>query len=449
MLIHTPPAFSLRERLVFAVYQCVVRALQWVVPFNLAKRARREPGYGVDVQARFGRYPNGQVKPAQARQWVWVHAVSLGETRASAALVAHLRQQNPRLKLLLTHSTATGLDAGRALLQEGDVQTWLPWDSASAVHGFLNHFRPRIGLIIETEVWPTLCVSCARQGVPLYLVNARMSQRSMAKALRFSILSRLAFRHLAGVVAQTADDAQRFKALGATVVGTVGNLKFDMPINAQQVNAGQQLSERLTQPIVMLASSREGEEAMWLQAMDQLSPAQRNDVQWMLVPRHPQRVPAVRSMLEEAGWRVSLRSAWGEQLQRLASCAPGEAPAVWLGDSVGEMAMYYSMSRVALLGGSFAYLGGQNLIEAAACGCVVVAGPHTFNFEQATEQAIEAGACLRVSDMSQALAAALALVTPQAGQPPAYEARAHVARAWTQSHQGAAKRTVALLAHSL
>lgn len=447
--MHTAPKLGLRERLVFAGYQCVVRALQVVLPLKLAKRARLEPGYGVDVPARFGRYPDAQATPAEAQQWVWVHAVSLGETRASVALVNQLREQYPQLKLLLTHGTATGLDAGRALLHEGDVQTWLPWDSASAVNGFLKHFRPRLGLIMETEVWPTLCVACVRHGVPLYVVNGRMSQRSMDKALRLATLSRLAFRHLAGVVAQTADDAQRFQSLGATVVGTVGNLKFDMPINAHQVDLGQTLAKRLPKPVVMLASSREGEEAQWLQAMHQLSAAQRNQVQWLLVPRHPQRVAAVQLLLEGAGWQVSLRSAWGEQLQHMADRTSGDAPTVWLGDSIGEMALYYAMSRVALLGGSFEALGGQNLIEAAACSCVVVAGPHTFNFSQATEQAIEAGACLRVDDMTQALAAALDLVQPQAGQPPAYQARAFAALAWTNSHRGAAKRTLALLAHSL
>ena len=449
MLMHRPPTLSVRERLIFTGYQAVMRALQWVLPFKLAKRARLESGYGVDVQARFGHYPSAHTMPAKPQQWVWVHAVSLGETRASAALVDQLRQHYPQLKLLLTHGTATGLEAGRALLKEGDVQTWLPWDSASAVNGFLNHFRPRLGLVMETEVWPTLCVLCARHGLPLYVVNGRMSQQSMDKALRLATLSRLAFRHLAGVVAQTPDDAKRFKALGATVVGTVGNLKFDMPVNAQQVDTGQALAKRLTKPVVMLASSREGEEAMWLKALNQLNPAQRNQVQWLLVPRHPQRVAEVYALLDNAGWQVSLRSAWGEQLQHVASCEASAAPTVWLGDSMGEMALYFSASRVALLGGSFKALGGQNLIEAAACACVVVAGPHTFNFEQATEQAIAAGACLRVTDMTQGLAAALALVATQAGTRPAYEARAQAALAWTASHRGAAKRTLALLAHCL
>lgn len=449
MLMHTPSALSWRELLALKAYQCVVRALQVVLPFKLAKRARLEPGYGVDVPARFGRYQHAQAAPVAAQEWVWVHAVSLGETRASAALINQLRQQYPQLKLLLTHGTATGLQAGQALLQDGDVQTWLPWDSVSAVNGFLNHFRPRIGLVMETEVWPTLCVACARQGVPLYVVNARMSQRSLGKALRLATLSRLAFRHLAGVVAQSPDDAERFKALGAPVLGTVGNLKFDMPINVQQVETGQALAKRLSKPVVMLASSRDGEEAMWLKAMGQLSAAPRSQVQWLLVPRHPQRVAEVQALLVQAGWQVSLRSSWGNQLKHTTRIESAQPPMVWLGDSVGEMAMYYAMSHVALLGGSFEPLGGQNLIEAASCGCVVVAGPHTFNFTQATEQAIEAGACLRASDMAAAIAAALALLEPQAGQPQEHKVRAQAALAWTNSHQGAAKRTVALLMHSL
>ena len=441
MLLHIPERLTWRERFSLLLYQCAVRLLQVLLPIKLAKRARQEPGYSHDVPARFGRYTQPSAQDPAPQGLVWVHAVSLGETRASAALIAQLRQLYPQLKLLLTHGTATGLEAGKALLRDGDQQTWLPWDSASAVNSFLQHFRPRLGLVMETEVWPQLCVSCAGFGVPLYVVNARMSQRSMAKAKRLPTLSRLAFRHLAGVVAQTAEDGQRLAALGANLVGVVGNIKFDVAINEQQIALGQSVA-KLGKPVVMLASSRDGEEAMWLQAISALSSTQRASAQWLVVPRHPQRVAQVQALLAQAGWQTSLRSTWGEQLQTCATAGEQHTDnTVWLGDSMGEMAMYYAMSRVAMLGGSFAPLGGQNLIEAAACGSVVLAGPHTFNFTQATQQAIEAGACVRVADMAQALNVAVAMLA----KPEELERRSQAGVSWTNGHRGAAARTVALL----
>jgi 3-deoxy-D-manno-octulosonic-acid transferase len=462
---------SLRQQASLWAYQLLTRVLQLALPWKLAKRARQEPGYAWRVDARFGRYGH---KPHTQRDWLWVHAVSLGETRACAPLVAALRTAYPGARLLLTHGTATGLEAGKALLQAGDEQTWLPWDSASAVHGFLQHYKPRLGLLMETEVWPQLALSCAAMRVPLYLVNARMSQRSLAKAQRLNALSSLAFGALAGAVAQTEADAQRLQALGASVLGVAGNLKFDMSPNAALVVQGTQLGQRWAKPVVMLASSRDTEEAMWLHAVAQLPAAERAQTQWLVVPRHPQRVAQVEQLLLDAGWRVSRRSSWttgvGGQLEPQPLPVPvcvglnrsneGRAQdldadegddkdkdkdkdkgCVWLGDSTGEMAMYYAMSRVALLGGSFAPLGGQNLIEAAACGCVVVAGPHTFNFVQATEQAVQAGACLRAGNMSDAVLAALSLLA----QAQDYAQRSQAAVEWTLGHRGAAERTVALL----
>jgi 3-deoxy-D-manno-octulosonic-acid transferase len=442
---------SLRQHASLWVYQALTRVLQLALPWKLAKRARQEPGYAWRVDARFGRYGE---QPHTHRDWLWVHAVSLGETRACAPLVAALRAAHPGARLLLTHGTATGLEAGKALLQAGDEQTWLPWDSASAVQGFLQHYKPRLGLLMETEVWPQLALSCAAMSVPLYLVNARMSQRSLAKAQRLNALSSLAFGALAGAVAQTEADAQRLQALGARVLGVAGNLKFDVSPNAALVAQGAQLGQRWAKPVVMVASSRDTEEVMWLQAMAQLPATERAQAQWLIVPRHPQRVAQVEQLLLAAGWRVSRRSNWATgadaQLEPQVLPAPvcvglnhedEDKGCVWLGDSTGEMAMYYAMSRVALLGGSFAPLGGQNLIEAAACGCVVVAGPHTFNFVQATEQAVQAGACLRAVDMSDAVLAALSLLA----QAHEHAQRSQAAVDWTLSHHGAAERTVALL----
>jgi 3-deoxy-D-manno-octulosonic-acid transferase len=363
---------------------------------KLARRARLEPGYGVAVTERFGRY----AMPAD-HGFVWVHAVSLGETRTAALLIAQLHQALPGCRLLLTHGTATGREEGQRLLQPGDVQVWQPWDTQGAVRRFLAHFQPRIGLLMETEVWPNLVAACRARRLPLVLVNARLSEKSLLQAQRLAALSGPAYRNLSAVYAQTEADAQRLRALGAPVQGVFGNLKFDATPDAAQLLQGRGWRALQQRPVLMFASSREGEEAQLLAqlAVHRAQPEGR-PVQWLIVPRHPQRFDEVASLCRQAGWSVSRRSEWQ---------ATPEPADIWLGDSMGEMALYYGLADVALLGGSFEPLGGQNLIEAAACGCPVIAGPNTFNFAEAMELAQSAGAAWAVANMATAVRRAMAL----------------------------------------
>jgi len=393
-------------RLALAVYGVVCWALIPLLRWRLRRRTRAEPLYAHRVSERFGYYaadvPGAAAQGPGLR--VWVHAVSLGETRAAALLVAALREAIPGMRLVLTHGTATGRAAGVALLRPGDVQVWQPWDSPGAVRRFVRHMAPHMGVLIETEVWPQLLAGCAQAGVPVYLVNARLSAASLRAYQRAPWLSGPAFAALAGVWAQSAADADRLRTLGAPVRGVPGNFKFDARPDAAQVALGSALRTRLHKPVLMLASSREGEEAMWLQAI-QAARARRPDCHWLVVPRHPQRFDGVAEMVLKAGFTLARRSAYADLGAWVA--APD---AVWLGDSLGEMALYYSLADVALLGGSFAPLGGQNLIEAAACGCSVVMGPHTFNFAEVAERAEAAGAAVRAADMPAALAEAAALL---------------------------------------
>ena len=422
-------------RLSQALYSLLVWLVQPLLRRKLARRALAEPGYAVAVPERFGHYS----QPAEAAsEFVWVHAVSLGEARAAAILLKALREALPGVRILLTHGTATGRAEGAKLLHSGDVQVWQPWDTPAAVQAFLAHFRPRIGLLMETEVWPNLVRCSAQAGVPLVLVNARMSEKSLCSALRWPSLMRPAFAGLAAAWPQTEADAQRLRQLGAQVPLVTGNLKFDAEPDAAQCT--QAITWRMAQPrpVLLLASSREGEEALWLQAV-QAQPEVLGAVQWLIVPRHPQRVDEVERLLQGAGLSVVRRSRWGE-------AGPGASPAqVWLGDSLGEMALYYSLADVALLGGSFEPLGGQNLIEAAACGCPVLMGPHTFNFLEAAEQAEVAGAAYRVSGMGEALTQALALVADRTR----HARMAQAALAFSQAHKGAARRVAALVKHML
>ena len=410
------------------LYAVFMRLAQPLLRRKLYKRAQAEPLYGQFIEERFGHYSQ-----SAHQDWIWIHAVSLGETRTAAILLQGLRQALPGMKLLLTNGTATGREEGRKLLQDGDLQVWQPWDSPEVLDRFFSAFKPKLGLLLETEVWPLLVQGAQVHGVPLMLVNARMSDKSMLKAQRWPSLMQPAYAGLSAVCAQAQDDAIRLKALGAKVQGIFGNLKFDAKPDAVQLALGQSWRQQLTAPVVMLASSREGEESAWLAAW-QTFILQRSDVHvhWLIVPRHPQRVAEVESLLLSGGLRVSRRSTWGQK-------GPTHpTPVVLLGDSLGEMALYYSLSDVALLGGSFEKLGGQNLIEAAACACPIVMGPHTFNFAEASEAAQASGAAQRASDMAEAVR--LAVETVQSKQ--AQQMRSNHAVQFAQQHGGATERTV-------
>ncbi len=417
---------SALQSLVHLLYSGLMVLLQPALRWKLRRRARSEPAYAQHVEQRFGHYGAAAL---QAGPVLWVHSVSLGETRAIGALIALLRAQWPGMRLLLTHGTATGLDAGADLLQAGDLQVWQPWDTAAATRSFVQYFKPRLGLLVDTEIWPNLVRACAQASVPLCLVNARLSAHSLQRAQRLHWLAEPAYQSLAGVWPQDEDQAMRFRALGVKPYAPTGNIKFDMEPDLALWSQGQSVRQAQLRPVLMLAVSREGEEEMWLDAMRQarVSGLAMDRVQCLIVPRHPQRFDAVADLLQSAGLSVARRSVDGAQFS---------VADVWLGDTLGEMAFYYGLADVALLGGSFAPLGGQNLIEAAACRCPVVMGPHTFNFAQAAEMAQGAGAALVRPDLASAIQAALQLLQDKV----ALEAASSAAWAFAQTHRGAALR---------
>ena len=426
-----------------ALYNLATWAAQPLLRRKLRRRGVAEPGYLEAVEERFGHYSSA--RPAGDGPLVWIHAVSLGETRAAAILLAALRQRLPTMRLLLTHGTATGRAEGQKLLQAGDVQVWQPWDTRDAVRRFFTHFRPDVGVLMETEIWPNLILEGRAHGVPLALANGRLSEKSLRGAQRVGWLLRPVYRALSAVWAQTEADAARFRTIGAPQVSVLGNLKFDAePDAAQQAQAARWRAALAGRPVVMLASSREGEEGEFFKQIRVPAPADpaRDAINselfdatkplWLVVPRHPQRFAEVAQMARDAGFAVAQRSAWADGPPPDALTAD-----IWIGDSLGEMALYYSLADVALLGGSFAPLGGQNLIEAAACGCPVVMGPHTFNFAQAAELAEAAGAARRVDDLASAVAAAQALL----GDTTSLATMRQAALGFAGTHRGAAART--------
>lgn len=436
---------ALARRCAHGAYSALLALLKPAFLAKLWWRGRHEPLYRYAVFERLGHYaepPSGG--------WVWVHAVSLGETRAAASLVEALRDELPGMRLLLTHGTATGREAGHALLRPGDEQVWLPYDTPGVVRRFFDQFRPAVGVLMETEIWPNLLHGARRAGVPMVVANARLSEKSLRQAQRLEAVLRPAAETLHLALAQTRADADRLRQAGAPRAEVCGNLKFDMTPAPVLLERGRAWRAALGRPVVLAASTREHEEdgllTAWRLQMHQpvgrdgagvgASVGEALPLLW-IVPRHPQRFAEVAALLDAQGWRWARRSSWGEGLPE-----PHDAAAqVWLGDSLGEMPAYYAAADVALLGGSFEPLGGQNLIEAAACGCPVVMGPHTFNFAEAAELALEAGAAWRVATLAEAVARAVtAIASPEAA------AAGRRALAFAAQHRGAARTMAAAIA---
>jgi len=403
-------------------------ALHLLLPFallRLAWRGRRQLGYLRHVAERFGFYALCVPAPV-----LWVHAVSVGETRAAEPLIEALRERWPDHHILMTHMTPTGRDTSEQAFGERVARCYLPYDLPWAVRSFVRHFRPELGLLLETELWPNLVHACHVSSIPLYLVNARLSERSARGYARFAGFTRATLRELAGVAAQTEADAQRLSALGAHDVAVCGNLKFDRSPRAQDLELGTHFRTWLgTRPVLLAASTREGEEEKVLDAVEL---AACRNLLTVIVPRHPQRFDAVAKLLAARSLAYQRRS---EQRPVAATTA------VWLGDSMGELYAYYAACDIAFVGGSLLPLGGQNLLEACAVGAPVLVGPHTFNFEEATRLALRAGAALQVSDQRELARAVTALIA----DPERLARMSKAGLALMRQHQGAGLRIVARL----
>ena len=400
---------------------------------HLAWRSRRQPAYLAHLGERFGRYP-AQTRGAGNAGLIWLHAVSVGETRAAEPLVAALLAAYPGRRILLTHTTPTGREASQQVFGERVLRAYLPYDFPPAVQAFLRHFRPSLGIVMETEIWPNLVAACRAGGVPLLLANARLSERSARRYARFPGLTRQALAGLAAIAAQTADDAARLRALGAPEVAVTGNLKFDATPPAAQIALGQALRARIgSRPVLLAASTREGEEALLFRALQRrpLAPALL-----LLVPRHPQRFDAVATLAAQHGLALQRRSE--------------EAPlrpdtAVLLGDSMGEMFAYYAACDLAFVGGSLVDCGGQNLIEACAVGAPVLIGASTYNFAAAADAAVACGAARRVASADELLALAGTLL----GDASARAAMAAAGREFAARHRGATAATLELICRAM
>ncbi|MEJ7805024.1 MAG: lipid IV(A) 3-deoxy-D-manno-octulosonic acid transferase [Telluria sp.] len=405
------------------------------LPLVLARlwwRGRKEPGYRQDWAERLGFYGARGAR----EHTLWVHAVSVGETRAAEPLIDALMLAYPDSRIVLTHMTPTGRATGRALFAKHGarlVQAYLPYDIPFMIRRFIGHYAPCICILMETEVWPNLVAACGER-VPVALVNARLSERSLRRGRRFGRLMTDAAKALALVAAQTEQDAARVRSLGATRVEVTGSIKFDVVVPEAALQMGVWLRERIgARPVLLCASTREGEEVLILDACAELL-ALPDSVLLVIVPRHPQRFDEVAGLV----------AARGLSLQRRSALIDGSvASQVLLGDSMGEMFGYYAACDVAFIGGSLLPLGGQNLIEACALGKPVLTGPHTFNFELVTQQAIDAGGARCVADSIELVTNARGLLVDDMARA-AMGARGAT---FAAHHRGATARTVGLLRH--
>lgn len=351
--------------------------------FHLFWRAKKQREYLQHIGERFGLYSTRSNKPI-----IWLHTVSVGETHAAVSLVQRLRENYPNHQLLLTHTTPTGRTASEQLYGGDVLRVYLPYDYPFAVKRFLQHFRPRIGILMETEIWFNLIHSCHTMQIPLLLLNARLSEKSAARYARYPNLTRLGLNELSAISAQSEVDATRITGLGANNVSVMGNLKFDIQPPSAMLKLGSQLRTQFgeSRKIFLAASTRAGEEMLLLSMLKEV------DIPHLLtviVPRHPQRFDDVADMLTQQGIRFQRRSE---------SCPIAPDTQVVLGDSMGEMFAYYAACDLTFIGGSLLPFGGQNLIEACAVGKPVLIGPHTYNFAQASQLAIECGAAVRIQN---------------------------------------------------
>lgn len=400
----------------------ILTLLPWAL-LHLLWRARCQPDYLKHWGERFACF-----RPRPPGPLIWIHAVSVGETRAAQPLIAALAARFPEHRILLSHMTPTGRATSKELFGGQVTRVYLPYDLPWAARRFLRHYRPDIGIIMETELWPNLVAGCRAQRVPLLLVNARLSDKSARRYGRFPALTRQALEGLSAISAIDVDDAQRLEALGARDVAVFGNLKFDITPPDDLPDFRTRIGQR---QVFLCASTRAGEEALILDAW--LKVGAGGTALLVIVPRHPQRFDEVAGLIEARGLK----------LQRRSDALPVAADTqVWLGDSMGEMFAWYAAADVAFVGGSLLDFGSQNLIEPCAVGAPVLIGPSVFNFSAAAHDAIAAGAARQVDTAAELVAAARELLADGAQR----DAMGTAGRTFAARHRGATARTLARVA---
>lgn len=373
------------------VYTFLLYLLLPFTPIKLLWRGRKQPEYLQYWRERYGFYSVLISKPV-----IWLHCVSVGETRAAAPLVNALLQQYPNHQILLTHTTPTGRATSEQLFGDSISRVYLPYDVPFAVNSFLKHFKPAIGVLMETELWFNLIACCKQQNIPLLLVNARLSEKSAIGYAKLGRLAKEGLQSLSAIAAQTQEDAERLQNFVTKHcsgnISVAGNLKFDVQPPKDALAQGRSLRALLgtNRTVFLAASTRDGEEAMILDAVANVNVS---NLLTIIVPRHPQRFNEVEALLHQHGLAYQKRSELHQPIDN-------ETKYI-LGDSMGELFTYYAACDLALIGGSLLPFGGQNLIEAAVMGKPILIGQHTYNFADITKNGMLAGAVIQIKDPTE------------------------------------------------
>ena len=424
--MHEPPG----HRALRALYSLVIRLALPLSLYYLMWRGLRQNEYFDRWSERFALYRSEPIPDC-----LWLHAVSVGEVIAAIPLVNAVRLAHPQRPLLVSTTTPTGSARVRALWGESVLHVYLPYDLPGAVRNFLDHFRPAIAIVMETEIWPNLFAELQRRNVPAIIANARLSERSLKAYRPIAPLVRITMRTIDHVAAQSEADAARYRKLGALPenVHATGNLKYDLPLSADLPVQAQRWRAHwgIARPVWIAASTHPDEEAAVLQAHRAVL-ERFPDALMLWAPRHPERFAAVASASARAGFRVATRRA---------DSLPHADSEVFVIDTLGELMAFYAAADVAFVGGSLQEVGGHNLLEPAALGVPALVGPHTFNFTEITDLLLGTGSVQRIADAASLAARLCELLS----DPKERSRRGEAGRLRIETERGALARTLRLV----
>ena len=408
-----------------------------LIPFILLRllwRGIKAPAYRCRWLERFALYNKKFPKSV-----IWFHAVSVGEAEALFPLVRQIQKQHPDTNLLITTTTPTGSARVKAVMQETVTHVYLPYDVPDAVNRFMNCFKPKLAVIMETEIWPNLFIYCGKNDIPLYIINARLSEKSSRGYQKIPSLVHPVLAQVNVIATQTQDDANRFIAIGADCgkVLTLGNIKFDVEIPESTIQQGLQLKADLLRGrfVWLTASTHKDEEAIFLEIYKEIKP-KIPELLLVIVPRHPERFADVKKLCEQHQLGVVMRTASDKVYAETD---------VYLVDTMGELKMLYAASDVAFVGGSMTPNGGHNILEAAAVGVPVMFGPHMVNFKEIARGVLSQDAAIQCQNKDELVNSIVALY-----EHPAYrEALAEKGAEFVRQNQGAIARVCAVLDQSI
>jgi 3-deoxy-D-manno-octulosonic-acid transferase len=420
---------STGQRLSRGLYSLATRIALPFSMYYLIWRGLRQREYFDRWSERFAFYQGDGLDGC-----VWLHAVSVGEVNAAVPLVAALRRRHPEVSFLVTTTTPTGSARVRAVWGEAVTHVYLPYDLPGAVRNFLAHFRPRLALVMETEIWPNLYAGLALRGIPLLIANARLSERSLRGYGPFRLVIRAALATVTCIAAQSDADARRYRQLGAPqrAIEVTGNLKFDVAVSESMSDTAAGWRRAWgARPVWIAASTHAGEEDAVIAAHRRVLEA-HPDALLLWAPRHPERFAAAIGASERAGFRVKSRRTDGQ---------PGVATDVFVIDTLGELMSFYAAADLAFVGGSLEDIGGHNLLEPVALGVPAIVGPHTHNFAEITQLLLEVGAVVRIDDADGLASAVITWID----HPAQRRAQGDAGRARIATERGALARTLALI----